>query len=44
VATDWLQVFPPNQRVPLYVHYTSTACSKPVHLLSVNVVAPGSGS
>lgn len=44
VATSWLQVFPPNQTVPLYVHYSSTACSKPVHLLSVNVVQPGSAS
>lgn len=44
VATSWLQVYPPNQTVPLYVHYSSNACSKPVHLLSVNVVQPGSGS
>lgn len=44
VTTSWLQVYPPNQTVPLYVHYRSTACSKPVHLLSVNVVQPGSGS
>jgi hypothetical protein len=44
VTTTWLQVFPPNQTVPLYVHYRSTACAKPVHLLSVNVVQPASGS
>jgi hypothetical protein len=44
VTTGWLQVFPPNQTVPLHVHYSSNACSKPVHLLSVNVVQPGSGS
>lgn len=44
VTTSWLQVFPPNQTVPLYVHYSSNACAKPVHLLSVNVVQPGSRS
>jgi Protein of unknown function (DUF4232) len=44
VTTSWLQVYPPNQTVPLYLHYSSNACAKPVHLLSVNVVQPGSGS
>jgi hypothetical protein len=28
---------------PIYLHYTSTACTKPVKLLTVNVVVPGSG-
>ena len=42
-TAHWLQVFPPNQTVPLYLHFTSTACAKPVKLLTVNVVVPGSG-
>jgi hypothetical protein len=29
--------------VPIYLHYTSPACAKPVRLLAVNVVVPGSG-
>jgi hypothetical protein len=32
-----------NQTVPIYPHFTSTACAKPVRLLTVNVVVPGSG-
>jgi hypothetical protein len=43
VTAHWLQIFPPNQTVPIYLHYTSTACAKPVKLLTVNVVVPGSG-
>jgi Protein of unknown function (DUF4232) len=40
----FLQVFPPNQTTPIYVGYTAQACSKPVLLLTVGVVQPGSGS
>ena len=43
VTAQWLQIFPPNQTVPLYLYYTSPACAKPVHLLSVGAVRPGSG-
>ncbi len=43
VPTTYLQVYPPNQTTPVYVQYTSTACSKPVHLLTVDVVKPGTG-
>ena len=43
VPTTYLQVYPPNQTTPVYVQYTSTACSKPVHLLTVDVVKPGAG-
>ena len=43
VTTKWLQVYPPNQTTPVYLSYTTTACSKPVRTLSVNVVQPGSG-
>jgi len=45
VATTWIQVIPPNQTAPLYVSYTSTGCTKSAtHLLSIEVVKPGSGS
>jgi hypothetical protein len=43
VTSHWLQIFPPNQSVPVYLHYTAQACAKPVKLLTVNVVVPGSG-
>jgi hypothetical protein len=43
VTSQWLQIFPPNQTVPIYLHYTSQACAKPVKLLTVNVVVPGPG-
>jgi len=43
VTAHWLQIFPPNQTVPIYLHFTSTACAKPVKLLTVDVVVPGSG-
>ncbi len=41
---DWLAVIPPNQTVPLYIHYSSTACKGlSVKLLSVTAVRPGNG-
>jgi hypothetical protein len=43
VKTQWLQVYPPNQTTPLYLAYKTTACSKPVRILTVSVVQPGSG-
>jgi uncharacterized protein DUF4232 len=43
VTAHWLQIFPPNQTVPIYLHYTAQACAKPQRLLTVNVVVPGSG-
>jgi hypothetical protein len=43
VTAHWLQIFPPNQTVPIYLYYTAPACTKPVHLLTVDVVRPGSG-
>jgi Domain of unknown function (DUF4232) len=43
VTAHWLQIYPPNQSVPIYLHYTAQACAKPVRLLAVNVVVPGSG-
>jgi hypothetical protein len=43
VRATYLQVYPPNQTTPIFVSYSSSACAKPVHLLSVDVVKPGSG-
>jgi Protein of unknown function (DUF4232) len=44
VSAQWLAVIPPNQYVPLYVHYSSTACKgMTVKLLSVTAVRPGNG-
>jgi hypothetical protein len=44
VSTQWLQIIPPNQSVPIYVGYTSQACAGPVQILTVDAVRPGSGS
>jgi len=44
VHAKYLQVYPPNQTTPTYVSYSAAACSKPVHLLTVDVVKPGTGS
>lgn len=43
VTATYLQVYPPNQTTPIYISYSSPACTKPVHLLTVDVVKPGSG-
>jgi Protein of unknown function (DUF4232) len=43
VTAHWLQIFPPNQTVPIYLYYSAPACTKPVPLLTVNTVRPGSG-
>ena len=43
VKTQWLQVYPPNQTTPIYLAYKTTGCSKPVRILTVSVVQPGSG-
>jgi Protein of unknown function (DUF4232) len=43
VTAHWLVIYPPNQTTPVYLRYTSPACSKPVRILTVNVVEPGSG-
>ncbi|HEX7992916.1 MAG TPA: DUF4232 domain-containing protein [Streptosporangiaceae bacterium] len=44
VHATYLQVYPPNQTTPIYAMYSGAACSKPVHLLTVDVVKPGTGS
>ena len=43
VTTKWLQVYPPNQTTPIFLAYKTTGCSKPVRILTVSVVRPGSG-
>jgi Protein of unknown function (DUF4232) len=43
VPATWLAVIPPNQTIPLYIHYSSTACKGSTKLLSVTAVRPGNG-
>jgi Protein of unknown function (DUF4232) len=43
VKTTWLTVYPPNQTTPIYLAYKTTGCAKPVRILTVSVVQPGSG-
>jgi Domain of unknown function (DUF4232) len=43
VPTKSLRIFPPNQTVPVYLHYSTQMCGKPVQTMSVSVVQPGSG-
>jgi hypothetical protein len=43
VPATWLAVIPPNQTVPLYVSYSSTACKGSPKLLTVTAVRPGNG-
>ena len=42
--TTFLQIYPPNQTTPIYLAYKSTACAKPIRLLTIGVVRPGAGS
>jgi hypothetical protein len=44
VTATYLQIYPPNQTTPIYLGFTSPACAKPVQLLTISVVQPGSGS
>jgi len=44
VNTTFLQIIPPGQTVPIYVGYTAQTCAKPVQILTVDAVRPGSGS
>jgi len=39
-----LKVYPPNQTVPVYLPNTSYGCTKPVQILFIGAVRPGSGS
>jgi Protein of unknown function (DUF4232) len=39
-----LKIYPPNQTVPVYLPDTSSGCSKPVQIMYIGAVRPGSGS
>ena len=39
----YLQIYPPNQTTPAYVHYSAQTCAKPVQILTISVVQAGSG-
>ena len=39
-----LKVYPPSQTVPVYLPNTSNGCTKPVQILYIGAVRPGSGS
>jgi hypothetical protein len=43
-AARYLQVYPPGQKDPVYVPYTSQGCVKPVFVLGVTTVAAGAGN
>lgn len=43
-TAHYLQVYPPNQTAAAYITYNTQGCSKPVRLMTVDVVKPGSGS
>jgi hypothetical protein len=45
VATTYLQIYPPNQTVPIYLAYKSTGCKETsVTLLTIGVVQLGTGN
>jgi hypothetical protein len=39
-----LKIYPPNQTEPVYLPNTSTGCAKPVQVMYIGAVRPGSGS
>jgi len=39
-----LKIYPPNQTVPVYLPNASNGCTKPVQIMNVSAVQPGSGS
>jgi hypothetical protein len=43
VTTQWIQVIPPNQTVPLYLPYTTQTCAKNIRTMTVSAVRPGPG-
>jgi hypothetical protein len=44
VASNYIQVYPPNQFTKVYVTFASTACTKQTKILMIGVVQPGAGS
>jgi hypothetical protein len=43
VTAGYLQIYPPNQTTPAYLHYSAQTCAKPVQVLTISVVQAGSG-
>ena len=43
VASNYIQVYPPNQFTKVYVTFAATACTKQVKILMIGVVQPGAG-
>ena len=43
-TAHYLQVSPPNQTEPVRIKYQTVGCAKPINLMTVDVVKPGSGS
>jgi hypothetical protein len=39
-----LKIYPPNQTEPVYLPNTSSGCAKPVQVMYIGAVRPGSGS
>jgi hypothetical protein len=39
-----LKIYPPNQTVPVYLPNTSNGCTRPVQIMNIGTVQPGSGS
>ena len=39
-----LKIYPPNQTEPVYLPNTSNGCTKPVQIMYIGAVKPGSGS
>ena len=39
-----LKIYPPNQTVAVYLPNASSGCSKPVQIMNISPVQPGSGS
>jgi hypothetical protein len=43
VTAHYLQVYPPNQTTPTYIKFKTQGCSKPIRIMTIDVVKPGSG-
>lgn len=43
VSAQYLRIYPPNQTSPVFLHYLTQGCSKPVGQLTISVVKAGSG-
>ena len=43
VTADYLQIYPPNQTTPGYLHYSSQTCARKVPILTISAVQAGSG-